>query len=79
MDHRYQEMLAAASAQQQTMLNQVLQRVMQMQNAPPIADTEMEGDPDWANVHPLEPEENENTNQTTDPRREQLGCLQEPL
>ncbi|CAE7399786.1 Ank3 [Symbiodinium necroappetens] len=74
MDNLFQQMLAE-SAQQQTMLNQVLQHVMQMQSAPRIADTVMEGDQDWANVASVEAEAS--TDQTTDPRLEQLGCLQD--
>ncbi|OLP82867.1 hypothetical protein AK812_SmicGene36445 [Symbiodinium microadriaticum] len=79
MDRKYQDMLQQATAQQQSMLSQVMQHMMQMQvPGQPAQDTVMEGDEDWAQVMPPEPDEEESQANQTDPRREHLGCLELP-
>eukprot|EP00439_Symbiodinium_sp_Y106_P077415 s2135_g16.t1 len=75
MNQRYQEMLPAAG-----MLSQALQHVMQMQAGNvQVPDATMEGDDEWANVPPIEPDLGSSRGpEPVDPRLEQLGCLQLP-
>jgi len=67
-------------SQQQAMLSQALQHVMQMQAGNvQVPDATMEGDDEWANVPPIEPDLGSSRGpEPVDPRLEQLGCLQLP-